>query len=149
MIELIPNYKSKNLSIYVFNETDADFLISFRKKYNDNFVFKITLNDGVPIFSQYDQIFFGEKIVGFSHFRIGEVYTKDNGSIDAKSNHSEFSVIYTDIFKVDVICESNKNFLRFNLKSREHIDSVLIPEDSNLSSITIRINEIIKLKSTN
>lgn len=68
----------------------------------DNFEFDIVINNDNYAFKEFDQIKINGENYYIKSYRVGEVYTKDNGSIDATLITNEYHFKKSEIVNFEI-----------------------------------------------
>lgn len=143
LLNTLPVFESKYIKFALFREDDLILLQRLSDEYKDEFISKIILDDKEFITNQKDELLLGKNSILIRQFRIGEVYTKDNNSMDVRLIVNNFCFKYHEIESVTIFNEMQKSKLCFNLKNSNSIESINIPDTSNLSIIFEYINKIL------
>ena len=139
----IADFKSRNISTKIFTEIDSEFVKSIQRDFTDSCIFQVSLSDGTYVFEESDQIIFGEDSVFVRQFRVGEVYTKNNGETDAELNYLAHKFSYKEIKSIGYEVSNDKSRLIFELEDGRIVTSVGVPDNGELVILSARLDNII------
>lgn len=142
-LKAIEVFKSRNVSTKIFTEIDSEFIKNIQRDFKDSCIFQVSLRDGNYVFEESDQIIFGEDSLFVRQFRVGKIYTKDNGETDAELNHLELKFSYKEISSISYEIGSNKSHLIFELEVGGNITSVDVPDNEELILLSAQLDSII------